>query len=255
MRFHGQVVLVTGAGSGIGRAAVHSLGREGATIVVTDIEESRATTVADELRDAGVESVAFAMDVVDDVSVREVLHLSLTRFGKIDVLVNNAATWPSDGLVDMNEDEWDRDIRVCLKGPFLTCKHVLGHMIARRTGNIVNIASVNGIEFVGAEAYSAAKAGVINLTKAIAARYGPYGVRANAVAPATVRTPIWDDRRKTDPALFERLASLYPLGRVGEAEDVAQAVGFLASEQASWITGVVLPVDGGLLAGRQGFID
>jgi len=140
-------------------------------------------------------------------------------------------------------------VNVNLKGAFLCSKAVLPAMIERRSGVIVNVSSVNGLAFFGDEAYSAAKAGMISLTQGIAVRYGRFGVRCVAVAPGTIRTPIWQDRVEKEPAIFERLAKWYPLGRVGEPEDVASAVLFLASSEASWITGTVLRVDGGLLAG------
>jgi meso-butanediol dehydrogenase/(S,S)-butanediol dehydrogenase/diacetyl reductase len=141
-------------------------------------------------------------------------------------------------------------VDVVLKSVFLCSRAVLPSKIERRGGAIVNIASVNGLSALGNEAYSAAKAGVINLTQGIAVRYGPHGVRCNAVAPGTIRTPVWQERVKRDPRVFERLVKWYPLGRVGEPDDVANAVMFLASEEASWITGTVLCVDGGLLAGN-----
>jgi NAD(P)-dependent dehydrogenase (short-subunit alcohol dehydrogenase family) len=122
-------------------------------------------------------------------------------------------------------------------------------MIERGKGALVNIASVNGLSALGNEAYSAAKAGMINLTQGIAVRYGANGIRCNAIAPATIRTPIWQERIDRDPMVFERLVKWYPLGRVGEPDDIANAALFLASDDASWITGTVLVVDGGLLAG------
>jgi len=141
-------------------------------------------------------------------------------------------------------------VAVVLKSVFLCSKAVLRPMIDRRRGVIVNIASVNGLSALGNEAYSAAKAGVISLTQGIAVRYGGQGIRCNAIAPGTIRTPIWQTRMDRDPEVFERLVKWYPLGRVGEPDDVANAALFLASEEASWITGTVLPVDGGLLAGN-----
>jgi NAD(P)-dependent dehydrogenase (short-subunit alcohol dehydrogenase family) len=150
----------------------------------------------------------------------------------------------------MDEAVWDKDVDVCLKGVFLCSRRVLPRMIERRKGVILNISSVNGLAYLGNEAYSAAKAAVINLTQSIAVRYGPQGIRANAIAPGTIRTPIWQERIQKEPNIFERLKRWYPLGRVGEPEDVANAALFLASDEASWITGIVLRVDGGLMAGN-----
>jgi len=137
-----------------------------------------------------------------------------------------------------------------LRSVFLCCKAVLPSMIERHTGSIVNISSVNAITALGNEAYSAAKAGMLNLTQGIAVRYGAHGIRCNAIAPGTIRTPIWQARIDRDPVVFQRLLKWYPLGRVGEPDDIANATMFLASDDASWITGAVLPVDGGLLAGN-----
>jgi NAD(P)-dependent dehydrogenase (short-subunit alcohol dehydrogenase family) len=178
------------------------------------------------------------------------VRTAVSRLGPVDVLVNNAAIADGDDVLEIDEATWDRDVAVVLKGVFLCSKAVLPSMIERRHGVILNIASVNGLSALGNEAYSAAKAGVINLTQGVAVRYGRHGIRCNAIAPGTIRTPIWQERIERDPAVFQRLVKWYPLGRVGEPDDVADAAMFMASDEASWITGVVLPVDGGLLAGN-----
>src|SRR5260370_41095696 len=145
----------------------------------------------------------------------------------------------------MDEVTWDRDVAVVLKSVFLCCKAVLPSMIDRGSGAIVNIASVNALTALGNEAYSAAKAGMINLTQGIAVRYGAHGIRCNAIAPGTTRTPIWQARIDRDPAVFQRLAKRYPLARVGAPDDIASANLFLASDEASWITGAALAGCGG----------
>ena len=144
---------------------------------------------------------------------------------------------------------WDLNFAVVLKGAFLCTKAALPSMLEHGRGAIVNIASVNGMMGLGEEAYSAAKAGMINFTQNLAIRYGSRNVRANVICPGSVRTPIWSERVKVQPDIFDRLAQWYPLGRVGEPEDVAKAALFLASDDAAWITGAVLAVDGGLTAG------
>jgi NAD(P)-dependent dehydrogenase (short-subunit alcohol dehydrogenase family) len=154
-------------------------------------------------------------------------------------------------LTKIDPETWDRTLAVVLRGPYLCCRAVLPGMIARRRGVILNIASVNGLTGLGEEPYSAAKAGLINLTQNLAVKHGPDGIRANAIAPGTVRTPIWNARLAERPAVFDELAAWYPLGRVGEPADIAAAALFLASDDAAWITGVTLPVDGGLLAGSH----
>jgi len=166
------------------------------------------------------------------------------------VLVNNAAVEGGDDILRMDEASWDRDLTVCLKSVFLCSKEVLPGMIARRSGVIVNIASVNALAYFANEGYSAAKAGMLSLTRSIAARYGRDGIRCVAIAPGTIRTPIWAEREQKAADVFDRLTKWYPLGRVGEPEDVAATALFLASDDAAWITGTVVQVDGGLLAGN-----
>jgi len=219
---------------------------EGARVAVVDWHGDRAEAVASDLRG----SVAVTADVSSAGDVQSMLATVDSRLGPVDVLVNNAAIADGDDVLNMDEAVWQRDVDVVLRSVFLCSKAVLPSMIERRTGVIVNIASVNGLSALGNEAYSAAKAGVINLTQGIAVRYGRHGVRCNAIAPGTIRTPIWQERMDRDPAVFQRLVRWYPLGRVGEPEDVANAAMFLASDEAAWITGTVLCVDGGLLAGN-----
>ena len=171
-------------------------------------------------------------------------------FGRLDVLVNNAFLVSGDSAVRMDEQTWEADVRGTLTSAFMCTRRALGGMITRRHGAIVNISSVNSLSFFGNEAYSAAKAGLNSFTTSVATRYGRYGIRANAIAPGSVRTSAWDKRVAVEPDVLERLAEWFPLKRIGEPEDIAAAATFLASDDASWITGVVLRVDGGLLAGN-----
>jgi NAD(P)-dependent dehydrogenase (short-subunit alcohol dehydrogenase family) len=224
---------------------------EGAAVVIADRFGSQAEAVAREVTAAGGKAIASQTDVSLASQVEAMVDTSQKAFGPVDVLVNNAAVCTGDDLARMDEATWDSDMAVVLKSAFLCSKQVLPGMIERGHGAIINIASVNGLAFFGNEAYSAAKAGMINLTQSLAVRYGRYGIRANAIAPGTIRTPIWQERIAKEPGVFERLKKWYPLGRVGEPEDVANAALFLASEEASWITGIVLRVDGGLLAGNN----
>ncbi|TMG27461.1 MAG: glucose 1-dehydrogenase [Chloroflexi bacterium] len=247
MRFKDRVVVVTGSGSGIGRVMAQKFAAEGAKVAVIDWKGDKAEEVAAEI---GGAAHAFRADVSRGAEVKTMVKEVASRLGPVDVLVNNAAIADGDDILKIDEPTWERDVSVVLKSVFLCSQAVLPSMIERRGGVIVNITSVNGLSALGNEAYSAAKAGVINLTQGIAVRYGHHGIRCNAIAPGTIRTPIWQERIDRDPVVFERLVKWYPLGRVGEPEDIANAAMFLASDDAGWITGTVLTVDGGLLAGN-----
>ena len=250
MRFAEKVVILTGGGSGIGMVMSKRFAAEGAKVAVVDWHGERADEVASLIAQSGGQAVAIRADVSVGRDVKSMVAEVESRLGPVDVLINNAAIADGDDVLEIDEATWEQDVSVVLKSVFLCSKAVLPSMIDRRSGVIVNITSVNGLSALGNEAYSAAKAGVINLTQGIAVRYGGYGVRCNAIAPGTIRTPIWQERVERDPAVFERLVKWYPLGRVGEPDDIANAAMFLASDDAAWITGTVLRVDGGLLAGN-----
>jgi meso-butanediol dehydrogenase/(S,S)-butanediol dehydrogenase/diacetyl reductase len=247
LRFTDRVVVITGSGSGIGRVMAHKFAAEGARVAVVDWKGEKAEEVAKEV---GGRTHAVQADVSNGADVKAMVKDVASKLGHVDVLVNNAAIADGDDVLKIDEPTWERDVDVVLKSVFLCSQAVLPSMIERHRGVIVNIASVNGLSALGNEAYSAAKAGVINLTQGIAVRYGHHGIRCNAIAPGTIRTPIWQERIDRDPVVFQRLVKWYPLGRVGEPEDIANAAMFLASDDAGWITGTVLTVDGGLLAGN-----
>ena len=251
MRFQSRVVIITGSGSGLGRVLAHSFAGEGAAVVVADVMDQRATTVADEISEAGGSSLAQTTDVTNAAGVEAMVGAARETFGSVDILVNNAAKATDADFLEVSEEAWDEDVAIALKGSFLCSQAVLGDMTENRSGVIINISSVNAFAYFGNEAYSAAKAGIVNLTRSLAVRYGPFGVRVNAIAPGTLRTPAWEERRQKDPDVFDRVAKWYPLGRIGEPEDVAGAALFLASDEAAWISGAVLPVDGGLTAGNM----
>jgi NAD(P)-dependent dehydrogenase (short-subunit alcohol dehydrogenase family) len=252
-RFTGRAVVVTGGGSGIGRVMSARFAAEGAAVVVADIvEESARETVAGIEKEGG-RGLALRADVTDAAAVDVVVEAATGAFGAVDVLVNNAYSCKGDDLLRMDEEIWNRDLAGVVTSAFLCSRRVLPGMIERGRGAIVNIASVNGLAYVGNEAYSAGKAAMINLTQSIAVRYGHHGIRCNAVAPGSIATPAWQERVEREPDVFERLVKWYPLRRIGTPDDVANAALFLASDEASWITGAVLRVDGGLLAGNEVF--
>jgi NAD(P)-dependent dehydrogenase (short-subunit alcohol dehydrogenase family) len=251
MRFAGRTVVVTGSGSGIGRVMAKRFAAEGGATVIADLYEDRAREVAAEIEEDGSRALALRADVTVAADVDAMVRAAEDAFGPVDVLVNNAYSCDGDNVVLMEEATWDRDVAGVLKSAFLCSRRVLRSMIERHSGVIVNVASVNGLFYVGNEAYSAGKAAMLNLTQSIGVRYGRYGVRCVAVAPGSIATGAWTERVEKEPDVFERLVKWHPLGRIGTPEDVASAVLFLASDEASWITATVLRVDGGLLAGND----
>ncbi len=254
-RFDGRVAMITGAANGIGRAIATRLHAEGAAVLLADLDEATATTAADEL---GERAVATRCDVTDRGSVHAAVTACVERFGALDVLACNVGIARPEDFPDLDDAAWAAQFEPTLHGTVLCIQAALPHLIGSAYGgSVVMTGSVNGLAAFGNVAYSAAKAGLGNLAVNLSVRYGAWDPRAtgrpvrfNVVAPGTVRTRVWSEQGQ-DPDDFARI---YPLGRIGEPEDIAAAVAFLGSDDASWITGVVLPVDGGVLCGPvQGF--
>ncbi|MGW0824557.1 SDR family NAD(P)-dependent oxidoreductase [Streptomyces sp. NPDC002845] len=250
-RFGGYGVLITGAARGIGAATARRLAEEGGRVLVTDVDLAAAEKTATELRGQGLTAEAYGCDVADRDAVEAAVAHAVDAFGSLDVLVNNAfGCTPDEPLFEDTPDEvWARDLDLTLTSAFRCRRAALPHLVSSGRGAIVNIGSVNGLQDFGNHAYSAAKAGLVSLTRTLAGDAAPRGVRVNLVAPGTVRTPGWAGHE----ARLDALGEIYPLGRVGEPEDIAAAVAFLASRDAAWITGTTLRVDGGLLAVNTAF--
>lgn len=242
MRLEDRVAIVTGSGQGIGRAIALAFAGEGANLVVNSRSE-KAYDVLTEVQAMGAEAIAIRADVSSRQKVETMVRETLTRFGRIDILVNNAAIYRHRSLLEMAEEEWDSVLGVNLKGTFNCIKAVLPSMVEQKYGKIINIVSVTGtILGVGNQAhYLASKAGVLGLTKAAAVELGPYGINVNAIAVGGIETPgmeAWKD-------VLAKAQSWFPLRRAGQPADIAECAVFLASDESSYITGHSLVVDGG----------
>lgn len=245
MRLEGKVAMVTGAGSGIGRATAATLAREGAAVMCADLNLGGARETVEAIEGAGGQAVARSLNVRDEDDVRDTLEATAAEFGALHILVNNAG-------IGGRDHTWDDLIEVNLNGVYYGLKHGAPLIEAFGGGSIVSLSSILGLIGIPGDnddgtGYTASKHGVVGLTRAYALQYAPRGVRVNCVNPGFVETPLtaplWDD-----PDRLEQTTARHPLGRLGQPEDIANAILFLVSEEASFITGIALPVDGGYTA-------
>ena len=241
----GRIALVTGGSRGIGRSIALELANRGAAVVVNYVKNSQAANqVVEEIREGGGKAQAFQSDVANFQQANDLVKFTIDTFGGLDILVNNAGITRDTLIMMMSEEDWDDVINTNLKGTFNCSKSAVRHMMRKRFGRIINITSVAGqIGNAGQTNYTASKAGQIGFTKALAREIASRNITVNAIAAGFIETDIWEG---VPDEARELVMSLIPLGRKGEAEEIAYAVAFLASEQASYITGQIIGVDGGM---------
>ncbi|GAB4461273.1 MAG: SDR family oxidoreductase [Anaerolineae bacterium] len=251
MRLKDRVALVTGGASGIGRAAAIRLAQEGAKVAIADINGAMGAEALQRVKDQGGEAIFIKADVSKVAETERIVAETVARFGRLDILVNNAAVMLEKTAVDTSEAEWDRITDTNLKGTFFCAKYAIMQFRRQGTGgNIVNMASVNSFFAEGGiAAYCMTKGGIAQLTRALAMDHSGEGIRVNAICPGWIETPMNANFFALGPHIREQAGRLHAIGRTGQPEEVADAVVFLASDEASFITGSMLTVDGGFSAG------
>lgn len=251
-RLEHQIAFVTGAASGIGRSIAELFAEHGARVVIADVAEVKGRTLAADLQAKNFDAFFIPTDVTRADKVKDAIRETVERFGGLHILVNNAAVWEGDTTItDVSEDVWQAIIDGTLKSVYLCTKHAIPEIIRSGGGSIVNVSSINAVYGVGLSAYTAAKGGVVALTKLVAAEYGQKNIRANVILPGTIGTEsalaVW----RTRPEAFEAIQQAYAVGRIGNPLDVAYCALYLASSEAAFVTGATFVVDGGLTAGKK----
>ncbi|MEX0916970.1 MAG: SDR family NAD(P)-dependent oxidoreductase [Candidatus Paceibacterota bacterium] len=246
-----KVALVTGGKRGMGKAHALALAQQSAKVVVTDIDVKECAAVVEEIKNAGGEAVCYKLDVSSSSDIAEVFDAVIEKFGRIDILVNNAGIYQPRAALEITEEEWDRMLTINLKGQFLCAQRAAKEMQKTGGGRIINITSIAsgqvGVGFMGGTHYTASKGGVIGMTETLAAEWAPLGITVNAIGPGAIETPMLDEAG-VEGAVLEGLLARIPLKRIGKPEEVSAMVVFLASDEASYVTGATFYVDGGWLA-------
>lgn len=249
MRLEGKTALVSGSARGIGAATALRLAEDGAAVAVLDLDADACGETVEQIKGRGGNATAVGADVTDAAQVEQAVAQVIEAFGTVDILVNNAGVTRDNLLFKMSEDDWDIVMNVHLRGAFLLTRAAQRHMTERRYGKIVNLSSVSALGNRGQANYSAAKMGIQGLTRTLAMELGPFGINVNAVAPGFIVTEMTDEtarRLKVDPEEFRKqAAAITPVRRVGQPADIAAVIAFLVSEEASFVTGQTLYVDGG----------
>ncbi len=246
MKLEGKVALITGSGSGIGRATALLFAKEGADIVVNDINLSSAEQTAQAVRQVGRKALPIKADVADEKEVVAMVDKAVREMGGIHILMNNAGIGGGGSVLESSVETWDRINSVILRGAFLCCREAGRWMTGQKSGKIINISSIAALRCRNnMSAYASAKAGIISFTRELALEWAPYHINVNCIIPGGINTPM--TRAHVSTLTPEVIKELIPWGRIGEPEDIAKAALFLASEDADFITGIALPVDGGEL--------
>ncbi|MFY0543503.1 SDR family NAD(P)-dependent oxidoreductase [Brevibacillus sp. H7] len=250
MRLQDKVCIITGAGSGMGQTAAEMFAREGAKVAVFEISEKAGQQTVDRVLSAGGDASFFPCNVADEESVKTAVEQTVERFGRIDVLYNNAGIMPAEdhSVIDTSVEVWDQVMAVNVRGIFLTCKHVIPEMMKQGRGSIINIASF--VAFMGCsvpqDAYTASKGAVVSLTRSLAIQFRPNGIRANAICPGPIETPLLTEWLVKDEEAKRIRLNRQPSGRFGRPEDIVYCAMYLASDESDWTNGAMLQVDGGI---------
>jgi NAD(P)-dependent dehydrogenase (short-subunit alcohol dehydrogenase family) len=245
----GRTIVITGGGRSIGREMATAAAAAKMKVAILEVNKETLDRTVAELKQQGGDVSGYVVDLQVESQIIDAIAQVEKDFGTIEVLVNNAAFHDSAELLHSSLEMWNKTFAINTAAPFLCIRAVLPGMIARKSGTIINIGTVNSKMMIGSDSYTASKAALHALTRTVAVRYGKHNIRCNTVVPGTIATEVWQERIDRNPAVFEQLKTWYPLGRVGKPSDITAAVLYLASDQAPWMTGTEFVVDGGLLAG------
>jgi NAD(P)-dependent dehydrogenase (short-subunit alcohol dehydrogenase family) len=252
VRLDGKVALITGSAQGIGKGTAKLFGSEGARVVVADIDDAHGEETVGEITTAGGQAAFVHADVEQEGDIKKMISFALERYGKLDVLMNNAYWSKFGSVLEIEKDEWDKSLNVMVRAHFLACKYAIPHMIAASGGSIINIASVHGyLAAARSAAYEASKAAVINLSRQIAVDFGPQGIRCNAICPGWIITERGERGLQADPTRYPKGVQVYPVRRGGRPIDIAYGALYLASDESTFVNGHALVIDGGLTSWLQ----
>lgn len=252
MRLQDKVAIITGSAQGIGKGTAKLFGSEGAKVVVADVNDEKGNETVAEIKAAGGEAAFIHTDVEQEDAIKEMIQFAVSRYGKLNVLMNNAY-WNMGGtVVDLERADWDKSVNVMVRAIYLGSKHAIPHMVQAGGGSIINTASVHGyLAAARSAAYEASKAAVINLSRQIAVDFGPQGIRCNAICPGWIITERGEQRLAEHPEVLDRNIQFYPVRRGGRPIDIAYGALYLASDESTFVTGTALVIDGGLTCWLQ----